>query len=77
MLCLCNILKVHILLLYIYSNSCLCVDARHALLAYLTTECQNLMLQFAIVRDALDSCSSTEEDEGGLQLYNYSLDMLN
>ncbi|XP_057519371.1 uncharacterized protein LOC130800046 isoform X2 [Amaranthus tricolor] len=38
--------------------------ARQALLAHLTNECQNLMLQFAIFHDALDSCLLQDDDEG-------------
>ncbi|XP_021737671.1 tRNA pseudouridine(38/39) synthase-like isoform X1 [Chenopodium quinoa] len=39
-------------------------DARQALCAHLENECQNFMLQFAIFSNALDSCSSIEDDEG-------------
>ncbi|KNA09061.1 hypothetical protein SOVF_157010 [Spinacia oleracea] len=39
-------------------------DARQALCSSLANDCENLMLQFAIFRDALDSCSSVEDDEG-------------
>ncbi|XP_057249122.1 uncharacterized protein LOC104897835 isoform X2 [Beta vulgaris subsp. vulgaris] len=42
-------------------------DARQALCTHLRNECQNLMLQFAIFQDALNSCSSTEDNEASYE----------